>query len=263
MKPPWPTGWRLEVLDRQTDPSAPLDQAAAEIFGLFAEREQAFGVNPRVIIDIPDIADPASSPFLTDPSGYLVRRVRALDAEAAPIVRVVVLTTYSQRLRAALLAAGYTHTPIDMPAGPDGTGMFARTLPGQGGRTLYVEAVNEADEKIRPSFALRLWDGAGTLAGGACGSVHTHAGVRFAWLATLAVRAGLPAGTGTALAEAMMSHLRQRQVHTLYLGTQTADAFYRQLGFATRLTVLPALRHRQGAGGRRLTHDLVMMEKRL
>ena len=265
--PPWPPGWRLDVLDRATDPSAPVDAAAADIYRLFAEREQAFGVNPAVAIDYPDVADASPAGFLADAAGYLARHAQALRASGAPITRTVLLTTYSAQVHDALADAGYEFTPIDLPAGPDHTGLFAREElgEGQGGaaRTLYVEAVNEADEKICPSFALRLFDQNGELAGGACGAVRARGGQQYAWLSTLTVRAGLAPGTGTAVASALMDHLRTRQVHTLNLGTQTADAFYRQLGFATTLTVLPALRFRQGGDGRQVWHDLVMMEKRL
>lgn len=265
--PSWPPGWRLDILDRATDAAAPVDEAAAEVYRLFAERERAFGVDPAVTIDYPDLADASPTGFLVNAPGYLTRRAQALRAGGAPVTRTVLLTTYSERVHAALTGAGYRFTPIDMPAGPDHTGVFARDVgeAGQGGagRTLYVEAVNEADEKIRPSFALRLFDEHGQLAGGACGVVHARDGRKYAWLSTLSVRAEVVAGTGTALAQALMAHLRAQQVHVLHLGTQTADAFYRKLGFATTLTVLPALRFRLAADGRRMVHSLVMMEKSL
>lgn len=262
----WPPGWRLQTLDRTLDPAAALDEAAAEIHGLFAERERGLGVSDAVVIDYPDLNEAGPGAFLADAAGYLCCRVEALNASGPPLHRVAVLTTYSDRLQPMLTSAGYAHIPIDMPAGPEHTGVFTRIRDagqGEGGRTLYVEAVNEADDKIRPSFALRLWDAAGRMVGGACGAVHARQGLKYAWVSTLAVQAGLPAGTGTALAEAMLDHLRAQQVHTVHLGTQTADAFYRRLGFDTLLTVVPALRDRIGADGTRVAHDLVMMEKRL
>ena len=81
-----------------------------------------------------------------------------------------------------------------------------------------------------------------------------------AYLAIMAVTPDQPAGTGTALAQAMTHHLRQMGVTQINLGTQTAERFYETLGFRLQHRVHPKLRFRETADGRRIWHDLVMMQ---
>lgn len=232
-----------------------LDAAAAEIFGLFLLREPEFGFNPDVVTEYPPIE--AGSPFLRDPVGFVTTRL----AEAAdtPFDRVVILTTFADQVSDPLVAQGFIALPIDMPAGPDQTAAFTLDLTKAPTRTLYLEAVNEADEKIRPNFTLRLLDADGALQGGACGSIHDRDGRRYAYLATMTLAAGLPAGTGTRLAGALLDLLRAEGVATVHLGTQTAGPFYEKIGFRVTHRLIPALRNRMGADGRVIAHDLVMM----
>lgn len=236
-----------------TAPRAALDAATAEIFGLFVQREPEFGFNPDVVVEYPGIE--ADGPFLTDPAAYVVART-----ETAPFDRVVILTTFADRVQTPLLAAGFAAQPIDMPAGPDHTAAFTRGT--EGGRTLYLEAVNEADDKIRPNFALRLLDKDGVLQGGACGSIHARDGRLYAYLATMTLAAGLPAGTGTRLGQVLLDLLRDQGVSTVHLGTQTAGPFYEKLGFRITHRLIPALRNRPGEGAV-IPHDLVMMARDL
>lgn len=247
----------LEAMTAETASRDRLDAAAAEIFALFIAREAEFGFNPDVVTEYPAID--ADGPFLTDPAGHVADRLRAADL---PFGRVVILTTFADRVGAALIADGFAAHLIDMPAGPDHTAAFTRDLDPALPRTLYLEAVNEADEKIRPNFALRLLDAGGALKGGACGSIHDRDGRRYAYLATMTLAAGLPPGTGTKLAEALLDLLRQQGVATVHLGTQTAGPFYEKIGFRVTQRLIPALRHRE-AGGRRIAHDLVMMAREL
>lgn len=247
-------GFALEALTTDTATRAQLDAAAAEIFGLFIAREPEFGFNPDVVTEYPGIE--AGGPFLTDPAGFVAKR---LAAEAIPFGRVVILTTFADLVAGPLAAQGFKALPIDMPAGPDHTAAFTLDLTKAPARTLYLEAVNEADEKIRPNFALRMLDADGVLKGGACGSIHDRGGRRYAYLATMTLAAGLPAGTGTALAGALLDLLRDQGVATVHLGTQTAGPFYEKLGFRVTHRLIPALRHRTGADGRVIAHDLVMM----
>jgi len=246
----------LEVLTTATASRAQLDAGAAELFGLFLSREKEFGFNPDVVVEYPDIA--AEGPFLSDPAGFVAAR----RAEGAPFARVVILTTFADRVHNALAAQGFAARPIDMPAGPDHTAAFLWPADGTQpkGRTLYLEAVNEADEKIRPNFVLRLLDEAGQLQGGACGSIHARDGRSYAYLATMTLAEGLPPTTGTSLGAALLELLRREGVATVHLGTQTAGPFYEKLGFRTTLRLVPALRYRQAGEGRLIPHDLVMME---
>ena len=242
------TGLSLQITDA-TRGDAGIEAAAGDVFGLFLQREREFGVNPDVVIHYPDVL---ASDFLTDPVGHLARHVAAQDG---PVARVVMLTTYAPEVGEALVGAGYTLTPLDLGAGPDGSAMLARDFAPEG-VTIYVEAVDEGDPKIAPTFALRLMDGQGRLCAGACGSVHAVPGGLGSWVAAMAVRPDMPAGTGTALARAMIDHLRQAGVGQIDLGSQTADRFYEKLGFQRRQVIVPRLRHRQDG---RHWHDLVMM----
>ncbi len=245
----------LEALP-PTAPRPELDAAAAEIFALFLGREAEFGFNPDVVTESPGIE--ADGPFLSDPAAHVAARLKTGD-----FGRVVILTTFADRVGAALAARGFAMQAIDMPAGPDHTAAFTRDLPGGSARILYLEAVNEADPKIRPNFALRLRNAAGDLVGGAAGSIHARDGRRHAYLAIMAVAQGLPAGTGTALGAALLDLLRDQDVAAVHLGTQTAGPFYERLGFRVTHRLIPGLRYRTGTDGARIAHDLVMMARDL
>lgn len=250
----------LNVLTTANTARDDLDSEALAIYRMFGEREREFGFGPDVVIDYPPVDDPQTSDFLTDPITYIHTRLAQIEKDGG-IRRIVVLTTFGDRLLKPLSAAGYGPALIDMPAGPDNTYAFTldRDLPSDGGRTLYLEAVNEADEKIRPTFVLKLVDGSGRLCGGACGSIHERDGRRFAYLATLTIIPGLPAKTGTHLAGAMLDLLRQQGVTTVHLGTQTAGRFYEKLGFRVTHRLVGGLRTRMTEDGRQLSDDLVML----
>lgn len=251
----------LEGATRDTVSQQDLDQRAGALFALFLERERDFGFNPGVVVEYPALEDPATSAFLNDPLAVIAARRAALARDGDPVARVIVLTTYADRLEPVLRAAGYLVQPIDMPAGPDHTAALIRDFPETGaGRTLYLEAVNEADEKIRPGFALTMRDASGRLCGGASGSLHARDGRLYAYLATMTIMAGLPPGTGTKLAGAMLDFLRGLGVSTVHLGTQTAGPFYEQVGFRVTHRLIPELRSRRGKDGRIIPHDLVMLE---
>ena len=158
-----------------------------------------------------------------------------------------------------MTAAGYRADQIDMPAGPDHTYAFTLDRDAGAARTLYLEAVDEADEKIRPGFVIKLTDADGRLCGGACGSIHDRDGRRFAYLAMMTLVPGMPAGTGTMLAGALFAALRQQGVATVHLGTQTAGRFYEKIGFDVTHRLVRHLRTRVAADGRQIDDDLVML----
>jgi N-acetylglutamate synthase-like GNAT family acetyltransferase len=241
----------LAILTRNDTDAAKLEHAANAVFDLFLARHEEFGFGADVTAHYPDIADPTTSAFLADPVSYIAQRIAA---SRDPIGRVVLLTTHGDRTLSPLAAAGYGDTAIVMPAGPD-FAVVSMQMPGNG-RTLYVEAVDEADPDVLPDFVLELRDGEGGLRGGACGSI----GGDYAYLSIMALDAGLPRQTGRKLAQALLGHLRHQSVKIVHLGTQTAGPFYAKLGFATTHTVLPRLRTRRGTDGRQVATDLQMME---
>lgn len=249
----------VRLISPEVDQAA-LDASAAAIFELFLARETEFAVSDGVVIDYPAIA--VGSPFLDDPLGYVAAAVGKIEGGGGTVGQVVVLTTFANIVGEALGKAGYEATPIDMPAGPDFTSSYLLDL-GAAGQTLYVEAVDEADKKIRPSFSLELRDRGGKLAGGACGSIHERDGRSYAYLATMTLGPGLPPGTGTKLSQALDSMLQAAGVSTVHLGTQTAGPFYQQLGYRVVHTVLPELRYRVTESGGRAYTDLVMLSRDL
>ena len=248
---------RLTLAD--VSPQMMQDEAAA-IFELFLRRESEFGVHPSVVIRYPDISDRSDAGFIGNAARYIAAQADALTSDGRAPDRIVVLTTFGDLVRPSLVAAGFKAIPIDMPAGPDHTYAFTLdpTAPTKRSLTLYVEAVNEADEKIRPAFVLKLTDGEGRLRGGACGSIHERGGKRYAYLATMTTAAGVARGTGTSLAEELFRFLRDQGVSTVHLGTQTAAAFYEKLGFRVVHRLVPGMRTRT-TGGKDARHDLVML----
>jgi len=253
-------GLTLRVRTSDHVDRAELAAGAAALFDLFLAREPEFGFNPDIVVEYPDLS--AAAAFVADAPAHVAGRIAALEQAGTPIGRVVILTTYGDAVGAALAAAGWSGERIDMPAGPDGTWTY-RLDRCQAGRTLYVEAVDEADPKIRPDFLLELRDGQGRLRGGAWGSIHERDGRRFAYIATMTLDVGLPPGVGLRLGQALEAALREAGVVAAHLGTQTAGPFYGRLGFHVTHRILPDLRFRTGDNGARLCTDLIMMERRL
>ena len=234
---------------------------AAALFELFVQREAEFGFHPSVVVDYPHLSDASASGFLADAAAYVARRAEQATGTGSEPLQTVVLTTHADRVGPGLEAAGYANIPIHMPAGPEHTAAFVLN-PCSEGRTLYVEAVNEDDEKIRPSFVLKLTDERDELCGGASGCIHEHQGKRYAYLATLALAAGMPPGSGTAMVETLVQFLRRQDVQKLHLGTQTAGRFYEKAGFKVDHRLVRNLRVRQ-KGGQAVVGDLVMLSLEL
>ncbi len=101
-----------------------------------------------MLVDYPNLSDTSNAGFLADSAAYAAKRRKSMDDEPAQM-RTVVLTTYSNIVGPSFVAAGYDAIHIDMPAGPDHTAAFVLlpTSRSMGSRTLYIEAVNEEDEK--------------------------------------------------------------------------------------------------------------------
>ncbi|MFM5522823.1 GNAT family N-acetyltransferase [Aeromonas jandaei] len=243
----------------QLDNSSPdeLSEKQLALFALLQQREQEFGFNPNVIVHYPEAR------FLSAPLDYLDQLISEQQQQGQLINEVVILTTYLQ-VQAPLVERGYRHETVHMPAGPDHTAIFGMQYGTQvAGKTLYVEAVNEQDPKIRPTFVLMLRDEHGELQGGMSGSIWTQDERRYAYIGTVVVQPGQPAGTGTQLANTVLEYLTQQGVYEVNLGTQTAEPFYAKLRFKVIHHIVPALRHRTASDGAELPHNLVIMSKLL
>ena len=245
----------IDLLHPQNSTQEERLAAQGALFTLLLAREKELGFNPDVIAVCPE-AD-----FIDSPTHWLHHRLEAAGKDGVTIAEIVILTTYAA-VRGPLEADGFHCEPVHMPAGPNHTAVFKKTLmSGVAGKTLYVEAVNEADPKIRPTFVFSLRDAAGELAGGVSGSIFEANGRAYAYIGTVVVREGLPAGTGGDLLERALAYLKARNVYEVNLGTQTAQPFYAKHGFETLQTVVPGLRCRTKADGTREALNLVMMSK--
>lgn len=247
----------LELFQPDNSPPNELSERQQALFALLQLREQEFGFNPNVIVHYPETR------FLNAPLDYLAQLIVAQQQQGNLISEVVILTTYPQ-VQAPLVDHGYRHEAVHMPAGPDYTAIFRLDYGANpAGKTLYIEAVNEQDPKIRPTFVLMLHNENGELQGGMSGSIYSTDNRRYAYIGTVVVQPGQPAGTGTLLANTVLEYLTQQGVYEVNLGTQTAEPFYAKLGFQTIHHIVPALRHRTASDGAVLPHNLVIMSKML
>jgi len=230
---------------------------------LLVEREKEFSFNPDIVIDYPAITEQ----FLQDPVSYITGRIASIKAEQGRVVdEVVILTTYGNKLIGPLSCGGYVAEKIDMPAGPDHTYKFSKTVCAEEASSpklckLYLEAVNEQDEKIQPTFVLKLTDSSGKLIGGMCGSICEASGDLFAYIATVVVDKSAPKSTGSLLATTVLDYLKQQGVKCANLGTQTAGQFYEKHGFHVLHHIVGKLRSRVAKGGGIVHNDLVIMAK--
>lgn len=208
-------------------------EGAAAVAALFAAREAEFAFSPDI-----GRLNPPFEDFAADQGRFL------------PSGAAVILTTWADEFRPALVQSGFQEEVIPWPAGPDGSSIFRRD--GTGPLT-YLEIVNEADPKIAPAHLI-LWQDAAGLVGGTITAITGDA----AWLAIMAVRADAEPGSGTRLWQALAADLAARGVRRIDLGTQTAEAFYRRQGLATTTRAVSALRSRPGPKGP-IWNDLVMM----
>ncbi|QIU91003.1 GNAT family N-acetyltransferase [Yokenella regensburgei] len=236
---------------------AELAQHQLTLFTLLQQREQEFGFNPQTIVHYPQ------AQFLTSPVDYLHHFLTDPAQQDEVINQVVILTT-RDILETPLLQAGYEREAIHMPAGPENTAIFRQQLNNvPEGKTLYIEAVDEQDPKIRPTFVLILRNEHGEILGGMSGSIWEQGKTRYAYIGTVVVQPQLRAGTGMMLANSVLDYLREQHVYEVNLGTQTAEAFYAQLGFKSIHHIVTALRHRTDKNGQTVPHNLVIMSKHL
>lgn len=212
-------------------------QGCGAVAALFAAREAEFAFN----LDIRR-ASPEPVAFAADPARFL------------PTEAAVILTTWADDLRPALIPAGFAEEPVSWPAGPDGSAIFRRE--GEGPLS-YLEIVNDADPKITPAHLI-FWRDAMGLLGGTITAITDDA----AWLAVMVIRRDAAPGSGTILWKTLTQDLFRRGIRRIDLGTQTAEAFYLRQGMTTTTRAIRALRSRPGPNGT-IWNDLVMMTGRL
>lgn len=250
----------LTLFDRSTDTQHRLHEKQQALFTMLVDREREFGFHPDAAVKYPD---PLSA-LLNDPIAYLAARINAAEsARGLPFSRAVVLTTYGNFLAGPLSSEGYREEIVNMPAGPENTRFYSRNLRSDGVGVFYLEAVNEMDEKIQPSFVLTLDNEKGELLAGMSGSIWKRDTECCAYISTVVAGKGTPTGVGSMAAEQVWHYLRDQGVSRVNLGTQTADEFYKRHGFRVIHTIIPQLRYRQRADGSRVWHDLVIMQKDL
>ncbi|TOG90869.1 GNAT family N-acetyltransferase, partial [Vibrio parahaemolyticus] len=195
--------------------------------------------------------------FFESTMDYLSNLIDSLDG----VGQVVILTTYDE-VKSPLMDAGYSYEKIHLPAGPDDTAVFRNRI-GEADNTLYIEAVNEQDPKIAPTFVTILSDAKDNLIGGMSGSVYEKNGYRSAYISTVVVNEDGQKGSGTAIARFTIEYLKNKNVNEIGLGTQTAESFYLKLGFTSIHSILKDLRHRTDEHGKKINQDLVIMKKKL
>lgn len=254
------------LLDLSNASAQQLIDAQAALFTMLSQREKEFGFNPHIIIEYPNsIAD-----FLNEPIAYLETCISAIQTTHNKFIKeIIILTTYGDRLINTLGLHDYVAEKINMPAGPEHTFKFSKVLreihpPSDHlACTLYVEAVNEQDEKIRPTFILNVYDTQGALCGGMSGSIAHIESKKYAYIATVVTHAHAPKLTGSHITQAALMYFKKMGVKQVDLGTQTADRFYEKQGFHISHTILSKLRNRVGKEGHLIHHDLVIMRKEL
>lgn len=252
-----------EVITPSETTEQTVSEHCAAIIDLFASREAEFDFHESVDVNYPDLSDTSTFGFLSNAAEYAARQAEMLSQELSAL-RVVILTTYGDRVRSSCEAAGYSYQPIEMPAGPEHTAAFIlepRTFDGNA-RTLYIEAVNENDDKIKPTFVMRLTQPNGDVCGGAFGSIHEREGRRYAYLAAMTLASGLPQGTGVAFMEQLLQYLKSQSVEVVHVGTQTAAKFYEKAGFKVEHRLIKNLRIRH-QDGQKVEGDLAILSRAL
>jgi len=204
------------------------------------------------------------SEFLEKPVEYISDRLKIIHSESGiKFSKVVILTTYGDRVGKALTINGYKEKIIDIPAGPDNTCFYTYNISNNSDFTYYLEVVNEMDEKIHPSFVFTLTKVNGELVAGMSGSIWDSNGDKNAYIATVVSAPDAPPGAGSFVTKEVLSYLKKQNVKRINLGTQTADAFYKKHGFIVIHTIIEKLRYRMLGNDSVISHDLVIMQKDL
>lgn len=231
-----------------------LNRQRQKVLDLLIERDKDFLFAPSVHVVYPIVEQ-----FLQSPVAY----IQKLLIQYKEINSIVLLTTYGSLLQKDLCMNGYTYEKINMPAAPEHTAMFTKKhaiFNTEQSKTLYIELVDEDDERIKPSVVLTLSNADNCFYGGVCSSMQRVGDDLYAYLSIMAVSASAPKGAGTALLKAVIAYWQKQGVKAMHLGTQTASGFYLNNGFKIIHHVLPHIRLQLLPDGSFRNQDLVMME---
>lgn len=254
----------LSLFNKNLHSQETLNAEKEKVLQLFLEREKEFTFNPSIIVEYPNINEVTNSLFLNEPITYIKEKITAIRNSGELVSNVVILTTFGDRLLDPLGRNSYMYEKINMPAGPANTFKFYYKIPGIDllhGKTLYFEAVNENDEKINPTFVMKLSGLDNKFCGGVYGSISKQGTELFAYVATMVIKKGLPKLTGTRLMNEMLNYLKLIGIKKVNLGTQTAVNFYEKQGFIIIHKILTKLRTRISNNNEIINNDLVIMEK--
>lgn len=243
--------YKIKQYIRSKDGQKIINQKLSDLFSLLKQREMEICFNPNIYVDYPD-----ENRFLSSTIEYIDDKI----AEKCDISQVVILTTYGDKLFDTLCGNGFKYEKIDMPAAPTYTCLFKKRISKEDEKILYIEFVDEQDEKILPSVVFTIESSEGEFMGGVCGSIFRDNGSTYAYLSTMAIAEGVQKGTGSDLLSAVLSYWKNEGVEVVNLGTQTAEGFYLKNGFTTIKRVLPNLRYKKDNNDAIISIDLVMMQ---
>ncbi len=250
----------IELFDTASKSHTEIINEQIALFNLLQVRDSEVTLNSNIILDYPASIES----FLTDPINYIDTQLsNQYQKSTAEIQEIVILTTYGDKLITKLEQNGFNSSKIDMPAGPDNTYHFAKPINPTGKFIYYIEAVNEADEKIRPTFIVLAKDSEQQVIGGISGSIFTHKGNKFAYIATTVTSQIAPQGLGSQLMQDTLDYLTKSGVSKVHLGTQTADKFYLKHEFNIMNKLINNIRYRTNKHGNKIQHNLVILEKTL
>lgn len=250
----------LHLSDTTTTSQEKIITEQLALFNLLQIRDSDFTLDENIILEYPA----ALEDFLNNPINYIKQQLENKHIKnLSEIKEIVILTTYGDKLIKNLVNDGFDESLIDMPAGPDNTYHFSKQVNPTGTFIYYLEVVNEADEKIRPTFIITAKDNNNEIIGGISGNIFEKDNQNFAYIATTVTAPNAPQGLGSQMMQETLNYLEKSNVVKVNAGTQTADKFYIKHGFNIINHLINNIRYRSDKNNNKVWHDLVILEKQL
>lgn len=243
----------LQLSDITTTAQDKIITEQLALFNLLQIRDSDFTLNENIILEYPAPLED----FLNNPIKYIHKK------DLSEIKEIVILTTYGDKLIKNLVNDEFKANLIDMPAGPDNTYHFSKQINQSGKFTYYLEVVNEADEKIRPTFIITAKNNNNEIIGGISGNIFEKDNQKFAYIATTVTAPNSPKGLGSQMMQETLNYLEKSNVAKVNVGTQTADKFYIKHCFNIINHLIKNIRYRNDKNNNKVWHDLVILEKQL